>query len=262
MINKSYQLFLSELKSLISQDASLESFGQLVMSSQYCRYLSKKVARNYHVDYEDLHAEMVLAVIEGNLLQQIISGEYNFNGRYFELRVSDIAKKLYAKNFTPPVDDIECQIINIDDIVLSRVDERLQQTTFNELKLNKINELCEYQNKLINSQQFSLNEFCAITELTIEQLALKTGVSRNKLQRNRCKENLIPVFEQYLILFKYWFDKRESWINSVMAKFASKHDFFVMISPSYSYSKFIKVCESPSIWDLEYFRLTLEILDV
>lgn len=262
MINKSYQIFLSELTKLINQDADLERFGELVMSSQYCKYLSKKVARKYHVENDDLHSEMVFAVITGNLLKSVISSDYNFNGHYFELRVSDIAKKLHVRNTTLIVDDIENQIIEVDDNVVSRVDERLQQITFNELKEMKLSELYVYQNQLINANKFNLHEFCTITELTIEELVLKTGISRDKLQRSRYKDYLVPIFAHYIELFKYWFDKRSTWISNVVAQFDSKHALYMNVNPNYSYSKFVKVCDHPSLWDLENLKLKLEVNNV
>ncbi len=79
------------------------------------------------------------------------------------------------------VDDVENQIIEVDDTVVSRVDERLQQITFNELKEMKLSELYVYQNQLINANKFNIR-------ITI--LAMDKNYSKKKNEINTKDENM------------------------------------------------------------------------
>lgn len=258
-IAEDYKVFVGRLYECISHEKDITNIAQLILVDSYCKYICNKVAFKYHVDGAEVHAQLVLEVLENKVLPNIINGSQTFSGRYFQYRIINIAKRLLPHE-TEELSETTTDNTDIALNVIENLSSISQLSGFNHLKQAKIKELEAFKHKISSSQKINLDELGNILELSIEAIARKLDLPRHKLMRHssQYKALLHGLLDEYIGLVDRWFDIRYTYLNKLAEEHGSLIKVYQRISLNYSYSKFAELANSMNLWQLEEIRLQLE----
>lgn len=257
---KHYQIFKEQLLLLVKNNASLQQIANFVATSQYCSYLCTKVANKYNVDKDDLFADLVVAILEGKVLNPNILAQRKFSGHHFQFRVIDIARKMLS----PQMDEISNSIVIDMDVaieVIYRSDTARQNQKLDKLIELKIKELNQYQQDIrIPNAQINLKQYCEVVNLSIEELATRCGLPRHKLTRNteEYRHLLAKLLRYYVNLYQYWFTHQSTYLAEITHKYGGLINVYNNSGFSCSYRKFQKSIKAIDVWQLEQLKINLE----
>lgn len=258
-MNNVYLDFKQQLTTLIKKKASNRKFTEFIINNEYCEYVCKKVSNIYQVEKDELLSELVQAVLSGEFLRKVFSGEVAFNRRYFELNVANHARKLKPIMLSELSDDIE-SVTNLETESIHKSIEQHQSIAVQELFTKKLDQLNSYRVEIGQQIPIDLTTYCKTIELSVEELSKKISVARYMLINNpeRYYIELDKVFGEYLELFKSWFYYRASYIETLLSEYGSYQQIYDSANLKYTYRSFVNNIDQLSIWQLEEIKLNLK----
>lgn len=247
MIAQHYSEFKAQLHTLIQKSSSNAEIGEFIYNSLYTNYVCKNIGGIFNLDAQELLSEVYISIANGDLLAKVISGEKNFSGRVFNMRIRDIAHTLLNKNIE--LTD-EVMQIPIDEIEKDHnIDLQNQKNLLTQLLRNKLRELIQYKKTLCRIQHIDMNQYAEIVELHLSEILQLIGTTRRKIHSH--KVQLLSLLDSYIKLYEYWFLERQSFMKKLQERFANTKELYCVYKPNYSYMTFLKIIESPTCWDLQ-----------
>lgn len=261
---KHYQVFKDQLLVLIENQSSSQQMANFVATNQYCNYLCAKVANKYNLDTNDLFADLIVAILEGTILNPKIMAQRKFSGHFFEFRVIDLARK----SLSPQMDEISESItvdLDLEIEAINRFDTNQQKQKLDKLIKQKVEELHQYQLDIDAAGiEINLKQYCEVTHLSIEELATRCNLPRHKLTRNLqdYKHLLIKLLSSYTSLYQYWCTHHGAYLAEVIQKYDGLFNVYRISGFSCSYRKFQKSIKAMNVWQLDKLRVNLEAHNV
>lgn len=261
---KHYQAFKDQLLVMIENQSSSQQMANFVATNQYCDYLCAKVANKYNLDANDLFADLIVAILEGTILNPKIMAERKFSGHFFEFRVIDLARKALS----PQMDEISDLIavdIDLEIEAIQRFDTSQQKLKLDKLITHKIEELNQYQREIgAVGVEINLKQYCEVTHLSIEELAARCELPRHTLTRNLqdYKHLLVKLLGCYTNLYQYWCIHHGAYLAEIIQKYDGLFNVYRISGFSCSYRKFQKSIKAMNVWHLEKLRVNLEAHNV
>lgn len=250
MIRAQYQSFKSKLQSMIQNSQSLDIIGQMIFEDPYCNVLSSMIANKYNVDAQDILSQAFLDLINHKILVPVITQQQEFSGRIFKLTLTDIAVRLQGKSFEELNEDVAALVDNNAIADDSNYDNQLLKQRYGHVLQNKLQELIDYKNRLLlTNHKVDINLFAEITQLHAENVLQKFGASRQNI--NKFKPQLAELLEEYLKLYKYWYNHQEIFIKKLIATYGNYKAIYQELAPEVTYKTFIGIMEYPTVWDLQ-----------